>query len=250
MRVATPTIFVGVYGQFRPYPWLGPAEHDAYSVFVERAVAMGWTSTGPNGLGPALWGMNDAGQEWTDPRPTRIAWYQVDVMDAVAAGRPLPVQPLVACAVESLQRVGSVDLSALSLLLPVGASGPALPHLVSGLGWFGTADPAARTAVRLTVDPGDDDAVRPVAADVLRALRGTNTGPFRIEAVLPDGPAVDPRPAVVGDLWLGARRHPVTFACSVPEWTGDALGWLTAVVGAACREAGVRTTALISTERA
>ncbi len=251
MKVDTPTIFVGVYGTLRVHPWIDPGrmEEDAYSLFVSRAVAMGWTSTGPNGLGPVLWGMHDAGQDWTEPDAARIAWFQVGAPEPAQIDAPLPVQPVMACVGDTLGRVGRVDLSAVQLLLPVHAAGPATAHLVSGLGWFGASDPAARVPVHLTLDGGEDDVVRPAAGDLLAALRRTRTGPFDVDAVLPAVPPVAPEPAVVGDLWLGAGRHPVTFACAVPEWSFDALGWLVALFAEACRAVGVRTPVLVSVGR-
>ncbi len=121
---------------------------------------------------------------------------------------------------------------------------------MSGLNWFTPVDPGARCAVHLTVEPGEDDVVRTVADEVAAALRRTNTGPFTVDALLPHGAALTPEPTVVDDLWLGEGRHPVMFACSVPEWTPDAIGLLVALVGGGWRAAGVRTSVLVSVGRA
>ena len=242
-------MFVGVYGILHVHPWLDPTqlEDDAYSLFAARAVSMGWASA--DGHGPALWGMNDAGQDLRSGA-TRVAWFQVEVAEPGNGDRPLPVQPVLVCAGDTLRRIGRLDLTAVSILLPLASGGPSVAPLVSGLNWFTPADPGARCAVHLTVEPGEDDVVRPVADEVTVALRRTNTGPFTVDAVLPDGSAPAPEPAVVDDLWLGEDRHPVTFACSVPEWTPDAIGWLVALVGEGCRTAGVRTSVLVSVGRA
>lgn len=130
------------------------------------------------------------------------------------------------------------------------AAGSSTEHLVSGRNWFSTSDPAARTAVHLTVEPGEVDAVRPVATTILESLQRLDTGPFAVETLLPGSRAVVPVPPVVDDLWLGSGRHPVTLACSTPEWSIDAVGWLVGVVAAACTAAGVRTSVLVSAVRA
>ena len=249
MKIVGSTVFVGVYGSFHTYPWIDPEQpaSDAYSVFLARAVAMGWSSPGADGS--ALWGMNDAGQDWNTPHDARIAWYQVGMADPLREDAPLPVQPILACVGDSLARVGRLDLSAVQLLLPVHLGSPAIEHLVSGLSWFNTSDPAGRVPVHITLDGGEDDAVSPVTTDMLAALRRTNTGPFDIDALLTDAVPMTPEPPVVGDMWLGTGRHPVTFACTVPEWSFDALGWLVALFADTCRVAGVRTTILVSVAR-
>jgi hypothetical protein len=247
VKIDDSTIFVGVYGTLRTHPWIDSAHlaDDAYSLFAARATSMGWSSSDTKGLGPVLWGMNDAGQDW-DTAATRVAWFQVGAREPKDADRPLPVQPVLACAGDTLGRVGSLELSAVSMLLPLGAGGPSVAHLVSGLNWYSTSDPAARTTVHLTLEPGEVDAIRPVTADIVAAAQRIDTGPFAVDAVLPGTRDVVPDPAVVDDLWLGVARHPVTLACSVPEWSLDAVGWLVGLVAAVCTSAGVRTSVLVS----
>ncbi|MEW2128971.1 hypothetical protein [Streptomyces sp. NPDC005435] len=89
-------MFAALYGELIRYAWHDPAsEHDAYQLFYQRSLAMGWLEEG--GV-PGLWGMNDAG--------------------AVAEERPLPVQPFLRCAWDTTARIGTVRLSALQALLP------------------------------------------------------------------------------------------------------------------------------------
>lgn len=249
MKIVGPTVFVGVYGAFRTYPWVDGEQQDsdAYSVFAARAITMGWSS--PHADGSALWGMNDAGQNWSTAHDTQVAWFQVGTADPPHDRVPLPVQPILACVRDSLSRFGRLDMSAVQLLLPVHLGGSAIERLVSGLTWFDTSDPAAQVPVLVTLDSGEDDAVSPAAPGMLAALRRTNTGPFRIDTLLADATPVAPEPPVVGDMWLGTSRHPVTFGCTVPEWSLDAVGWLAALFADACRGAGVRTTVLVSVAR-
>ncbi|MGL5824400.1 MAG: hypothetical protein ACRCYU_06125, partial [Nocardioides sp.] len=66
------TMFVALYGKLTLHPWLDPvADQDAYSLFYQRSLAMGWLieqARGP-GLGSTEgeavslaggWAMNDA----------------------------------------------------------------------------------------------------------------------------------------------------------------------------------------------
>lgn len=241
MKIVDATVFVGVYGSLRIHPWLRGTtpDQDAYSLFASRATSMGWSS----GREGALWGMNDAGQDWEpEGGPMRVAWFQVGTGDSAPGG--VPVAPILACARDTVARIGQLDLAAVQMVLPVQTAGPATEQLLSGLNWFAAADPAARSTVHVTVDSGDDVAHR-AAPDVLAGVRHEWTRPFHVDAVSEASP-VDPRPAVVDDLWMGTTRHPVTFDCSVPEWTLDAVGWLGALFVEGCRQAGVRTTVLLS----
>jgi hypothetical protein len=130
------------------------------------------------------------------------------------------------------------------MVLPVQTAGPAKEQLLAGLNWFAMADPATHAHVRVTVDSGDA-AARRAASDVLSVVGQGWTGPFSVLGVSEALP-VSPQPPVVDDLWMGEARNPVTFDCSVPEWTLDAVGWLAALFTEGCRQAGVRTTVLLS----
>ncbi|RSN54358.1 hypothetical protein DMH01_36030 [Amycolatopsis sp. WAC 04182] len=63
------TLFAAFYGGLTPHPWRAPdTDRDAYLVFYERSVAMGWLrDTG-------LWGMNDAGQEHPHADASLAEW--------------------------------------------------------------------------------------------------------------------------------------------------------------------------------
>lgn len=110
-----------------PHAWHDP-EHDAYQLFYQRSLAMGWLDDRGAGGGledrmlraPGLWGMDDAG--WNHPLAAPgaelVSWFQVDV-SAVADDRPLPVQPFLRCAQDATARAGTLNLSAVQLLLPV-----------------------------------------------------------------------------------------------------------------------------------
>jgi hypothetical protein len=248
------TVLCALHGTLAVHPWIDPAEdgEDAYGLFVARSEALGWWDR----PGTGLWGMNDAAGVWRPPDGEhdeaaanaavggdRIAWFQVGLPDA-AEGRALPLQAVVACAADVVERVGRVELAAVQVLVSLYAT-TAAPRTPSGTTWFGVADPAARTALRVTVDAGDD----PVPlADVLGFLRERHTEPFRFTGGAP-GAGVAPRPVVAGEHWIRPGRHPVTLDVEAPEWSAAAAGWLCAAAAEACRHAGLRGDVLLSCGR-
>ncbi|MEU7001449.1 hypothetical protein [Nonomuraea sp. NPDC046570] len=64
------TMFAALYGKLVPHPWHDP-EHDAYQLFHQRSLAMGWldeaTAVREDDTlrASGLWAMNDAG--WNHP---------------------------------------------------------------------------------------------------------------------------------------------------------------------------------------
>lgn len=251
LKIVGSTVFVGVYGSIRLHPWIKPEllSEDVYSMFMARSTSMMWSSAGlnppPAGL---LWGMNDAGQEWSSHDPSsRIAWVQVGLSNESPNARRLPVQPIVACVKDSLSRFGEVALTGIQLLLPVQLAGSAHSPLVSGLNWFNDCDPDARVSIRITLDAGRDDDVRRKAAEIFTTLQQLNTGPFIFHSYsLDESLAVQLEPNVVGDMWLGQGRHPVTVEATVPDWNFDSASWIVELCAEVCRQADVATTVLVS----
>lgn len=237
-KIVDATVMVGWYGRMHRHPWLSPEweEQDAYRLLVSQAEAMGWSSTGSGGLGHDLWGMNDAGQDWSGSAHPRLAWFQVGLADATGADAPLPLQAITRCSWEAMARVGAVDVDAVQFLVPLQLAGPSAGHLASCLGRFEASDPAARTGVAITVDTGYDAVGQRRAAALLAGMRSFRAGPFRIGTGRDD--PLDPQPPLVGDLWMGPTRHPVTFAAQLPEWSPDAIGWPAAFVAEGARKAG------------
>ncbi|TYC20405.1 hypothetical protein FXF52_31595 [Micromonospora sp. MP36] len=149
------TMFAALYGELAPHPWRDPdADPDAYILFHDRSLAMGWLQLGSGGMlesagvqvpglrdlliyhdsatgrtgdveerevgAAGLWGMNDAGQDHprAAPDPSLVAWFQVGV-EPVPGDRPLPVQPFLRCAGDVAARIGTLSLQAVQVLLPV-----------------------------------------------------------------------------------------------------------------------------------
>lgn len=245
-----------LYGEFTPYALRHHrvASSDAYSLFVARSSAMGWLA----GEGTAgLWGMNDA--DTPDPvdrgdgrsGPGRVAWFQVSA-DPVP-GRPLPVQPFLACAGDVVARVGTLGLQALQILLPGRAIAPSwagVMVLMQDAGWFADSDPEARARVRVTVDGGQDPAILSAAPLMLARLRELQQNVFSFASCSPeDDDAVIIPPAFIDELWTGPPRHRVTFLGVLAEWSLDALGWLIALLAEAAADQGTGSPLLVTAAR-
>jgi hypothetical protein len=146
-------MFTALHGELRLHPWRDPllALSDPYSLFVARSSAMEWLAEATEDVSGGLWGMNDAGQ---DPGPTssssRVAWFQVSLAEPVPPGRPLPVQAFLSCAGDVVARLGTLDLQAAQVLLPVhslaasvdqSSGAGAVGTLIQDAGWFVDCDP-------------------------------------------------------------------------------------------------------------
>ncbi|MEV4811353.1 hypothetical protein [Micromonospora avicenniae] len=260
------TLFAALYGELTPHPWRH-TDQDAYSLFHDRSLAMGWlddvggivrhTADGveerPTGAA-GLWGMNDAGQRHplADPESSLVAWFQVGV-EPVAADRPLPVQPFLRCAGDTTARLGALRLDAVQVLLPVqGLDVAARPEYapipsLRGPGWFADADPRSRTRVRVTLDSGQDPSA-PAAAQRMRdSLRRLEQNVFVCEShSLTDHVPLATRPPFDDRLWIGPPLHRVTFHGTLAEWSLDALGWLGGFLADLGASQGVTTPLLLT----
>jgi hypothetical protein len=225
----------------------GSSDATAADVTIQLQINRGgsWVEVGP------------AGRNRVKPaaaRPTgRLRGSSVSAplpTESVYVRRPIPVEPLLVCTGDALNRIGTLSLTAVQLLLPVQASGSAESQLMSTVKWFGTSDPAARATVRITLDIGEGEGLRPLARELLALVHARHTGPFVIESLSSDDTvAVDPQPPVVDDRWRGQVRSPVTFEATVPEWSLDAVGWLVALFADVCRHVGVETSVLVGVAR-
>ncbi|MGW6243988.1 hypothetical protein [Streptomyces roseolus] len=268
-RPTAGTMFAALYGELVPHAWRDPAsEHDAYQLFHQRALAMGWlddrSGTGEGGasggrahVAPGLWAMNDAG--WGHPLaasgPNLISWFQVEA-GALADDRPLPVQPFLRCAQDTTERIGAVRLTAVQVLLPVqGIDASARPPyaLLPSMrtpAWFGECDPRARVSVKVRVDGGLDPSIPGVAPQFARRVVPPDQNVFAgglDEAVPPEG---FPLPPFDDRFWNGPPLHGMTLSGELAEWSCDAVGWLAATVADSAAHIGVRTPVLFTVARA
>ncbi len=245
-----PTALLALHGSIRPRPWLATTDHDqdAYSLFHSRAIAMGWTPSPSGSGGGGLWGMNEADQLWSDsPGLVRLAWFQVGVVDG---GATASLIPLLRCAVDTVSRIGEVDIGAFQMLLPVQVGESAWRHLLSCLNWFRVCEPHSRTAVRVTVDAGPAGELETRAEGVLAAIGTRHTAGFAVSAFSADaGDAVvlEPELPFLESVSAGS---PVTFDTVVPEWSGEAVGVITGMLIGAFHDAGLRHSLRVNVVRA
>ncbi|MET7751940.1 hypothetical protein [Micromonospora sp. NPDC005367] len=241
------TMFAALYGELTPHPWRS-TDQDAYSLFYDRSLAMGWLDdvggvvrhtaegveerrTGAAGL----WGMNDAGQDHplAEPESALVAWFQVGV-EPLAEGRPLPVQPFLRCVGDTAARLGTLQLHAVQVLLPVqvlgGASRPAaagIPPSLSTPGWFADGDPRSRTQVRITLDSGQSPSVPAAAPELRESMNRLDQPVFACGSYsLTEHDPLATRPPFDDGLWNGPPLHRVSFHGTLAEWSLDAIGWL------------------------
>jgi hypothetical protein len=266
------TMFAALYGELAPHPWRDPgADQDAYSLFYNRSLAMGWlddiggvvrkTAWGieEREVGAAgLWGMNDAGQDHprAAPEASLIAWFQVGV-EPVPGDRPLPVQPFLRCAGDAAARIGTLRLQAVQLLLPVqGLDSRSRPEYapipsLRTAGWFGDGDPRSRTPVRVTLDSGQAPSIPSAAPQMRDRMRRLDHDVFVCEShALTDPEPLTMQPPFDDSFWNGPPRHRATFQGTLAEWSLDALGWLGGFLADLSARHGVTTPLLFTASRA
>lgn len=255
-------MFAALHGELALHQWRDPfiASSDAYSLFVARSSAMGWLAEAAEDASGGVWGMNDAGQDpGAGSQPSRIAWFQVSLIEPVPAGRPLPVQAFLACAGDVVARIGTLRLHAVQVLLPaqsIDASTGALSRvkavktLFQDTGWFADCDPHLRTQLRVALDGGQDPSIRSAAPEMLQWMKESKQDVFSCDSFsLTNDDDMVLTPAVIDELWLGPARHRATFRGTLAEWSLDALGWLAAFLADASSRHGVSTPLMLTARR-
>ncbi|WP_199562009.1 hypothetical protein [Micromonospora deserti] len=264
-------MFAALYGELAPHPWRDPdADQDAYFLFHERSLAMGWlddtdtavrktaAGTDERELGAAgLWGMNDAGEDHplAAAEASLVAWFQVGV-EPVSGDRPLPVQPFLRCAGDAAARIGALRLRAVQVLLPVQGLDTSsrqecarMPSLLTA-GWFGGGDPQSRTPVRVTLDSGQAPSIPSAAPQMRERMRRLDQDVFGCEShSLTDHDPLTMRPPFDDSFWNGPSLHRATFHGTLAEWSLDALGWLGGFLADLSARHGVTTPLLLTASR-
>lgn len=265
-RQAAGTMFAAFYGDLVPHGWHHPdSEHDAYQLFHQRALAMGWLDDRAAGGGsedrmlraPGLWAMNDAG--WSHPGAAPgaglISWFQVEA-SAVAHDRPLPVQPFLRCAEDATAQAGTPSLSAIQVLLPVQGLDPAsrpayapVPSMQT-VHWFAARDPGSRTRVELTVSSGREPSIPAVAPQLIDQLRRLDQNVFTWDSDDVAGRDAVLPPPFDDDFWNGPPLHGLVLRGELVEWSCDAVGWLAEVIADCVAWLGVDSPLLLTVTRA
>jgi len=258
-------MFAALYGKLVPHDWRGPEpEGDAYSLFYQRSLAMGWldglgrgTATASKSMAPSgLWSMNDAG--WDHPlapaEAQLAAWFQVEV-EAVARDRPLPVQPFLRCAGDAIDRVGVLELRAAQLLLPVhgldfSRRPPEAPvPSMQTIYWFRESDPRSRVEVEVNVNSGQDPVISGVARQFTDRLDRLSQNVCVCTSSIVGTAEAVMTPPFVDSFWNGPPLHGLTLRGELSEWTLDAIGWLGEVIADIGAGLGVRSPLLLTVMR-
>lgn len=254
------TMFAALHGELVPHAGREP-ELAAHSLFYHRSLAMGWLDDRSAGGGfedrmhraSGLWSMNDAG--WNDSSDTSgselISWFQVEA-SAVADDRPLPVQPFLRCAEDATARVGTLNLSAIQVLLPVqGLDSSSRPPYapvpaIQTVPWFAQGDPGSGTAVEVNINSGRNPLIPAVAMQLTEHLNHLDQHVFLCRSHHVAAPDDVLPPPFDDSFWNGPPRHGVVLLGELAEWSCDAVGWLAEVVADLAAHLGVRSPLLLT----
>lgn len=232
-------MFAAFHGELIPHPWRDTeSEHDAYQLFHQRSVAMGWTDDRSSAAGderasraPGLWAMNNAFCGTRHAAAEPFARFQVEC-STPASDRPLPVQPFLRCAEDTTALIGTARLSAVQLLLPLQGLDPAsrprnaLVPSMETCDWFGERDPRVRTPVKITIDSGRNPRITAVARQLVGYLVRLEQEVFILgESGGADEDGTLP-PPFADRFWNGPPLHGMTLRGELAEWSCDAVGWL------------------------
>lgn len=257
MNIPNGIMFAGLHGELTPHPWrAAAAESDAYSLFHSKSVAMGWIARPVQGVIGGFWGMNDAGQQGPDPDAQHpyALWFQVVLPRLLSPTQPLPLQPFLSCVGDVVARMGSLQLDAIQVLLPLqsfaGSADASLHNAglfapISSAGWFFDCNPAAATRVQVILDGGPNPAIRSVAADLFQRLQRIKQTVFVCDAFSDTDATNILKPNFLDDAFRPSQ-HPVTFYGTLVEWSLDALGWLATFMAGVSFEFGVITPMLLT----
>lgn len=257
--------FISVYGTFRRHPWIdaeNPRE-DAYSLFNKYAEALNWSdsaahpedgSVQPPGSArvAAMWGMNEAGGNWSDEvarTADHVLWVQTSLSQSdEQAG--IPIAQLGLCAEKTLQRVGTVSLAAVQMMLPLDNAPVRLAHTWDALT---ISDPAARTDLQIEVEGGEDDACVRHATTIVEELNSlceSDSLVFSAATVSCSPGHLLEEPAEMNRrIWIGDSKGRVETRVTVPEFSLDVNSYLTSNIARACQRAGVSKPVLITIRR-
>ena len=201
--------------------------------------------------------MHDAG--WKHPLAAAgaglISWFQVGASE-VAGDRPLPVRPFLCCAQDATAQTGTLDLSAIQVLLPVQGLDPASrpPYApvpaVRTVDWFAERDPRSRTPVEININSGRNPSIPAVAQQLTDYLGRLEQDVFVCGSHDVAGRDTVLPPPITDSSWNGPPLHGVVLRGELAEWSCDAIGWLAEAIADSAAQLGVRSPLLLTVTRA
>ena len=220
---------------------------------------MGWLTKAEPGATGGFWGMNDAGQKGPDPDAQHpyALWFQVMLPRLISPAQPLPLQPFLSCVGDVAARMGSLQLDAIQVLLPLqsfdeaeaSSSNDGLFAPLSSAGWFFDCNPHDTVRVQVVLDSGKNPAIRSVATELFQRLQKTKQTVFVCEAFSLTDDTNVAKPIYIDNLWNGPPQHPVTLYGTLVEWSLHALGWLATFLASTSYQLGVATPLLLTVSR-
>lgn len=254
------TMFVGLHGELKLHPWYDPDATDAdpYMLFRTRSSMLSWLAGARKGEMGA-WGMNDAGYSYgVGFEPPCVAWFQVVLVDQVPTGRPLPTQQFLSVVSDVVRRIGTLELNAVQLMMPVQCLTPAVtptdPDFLLALrwdaAWLANPAPGSRTMVRATIDAGDSAEFRVNAPALFDWLASCSRDVFDCCSIgLEEEAHLVLRPPFSDSQWPSKTQSRVTVGGTLCEWSFDSIAWLSGLLSAGCFEQGVLRPITVSIDR-
>lgn len=248
------TMLAGLYGHLQlDEPRSTKRTHDLFSLFVARSSMMGWlTEAGENAM-PRRWAMNDAGDSvGSSAHDARlVSWFQVTPIHGTAPHSRSPIQPLLACAVETTERTGTFRLDKASILVPLDqnrATPWVLGELAEQAAWFADLTPNRMATIEIQI-------VCPsTATKTARAIPGWLNREF-FQDVIRINPRLTTEQLSVQVEYPFAQHMPedvlsaVSLHATLVEWSDSAVGWVQELISHSLRHQGMTSTALISVIR-
>jgi hypothetical protein len=235
MIVTSDDLELELYGSFVPSENSPPSatRQDLYSVFLSRATSMRWSeAVSKNPSVGSLWGMANAVVASSESEPGGlIGWFHV--IPLTAPGLPLPIQPFVRCAVDSMRRLGAVRFEGFRLGLPLGWHHGRDGLLADATNWF-LASIDSR-CVDVVADIAFCGFTSPATSGTGLAaeIAGRHIEPF----VVAEPPAAEPWKSEP-TTGPGEQVSNETIHVVAPEWSPDAAAWIAAAIADAAVRLG------------
>jgi hypothetical protein len=232
MIVTSDDLELELYGSFVPSASSSSnaTRQDLYSIFLSRATSMRWSeAVSKNPSVGSLWGMANAVVASSESEPEGlIGWFHV--IPLAGPGLPLPIQPLIQCAVDSMRRLGAVRFDGLRLGLPLGWHHGRDGLLADATNWFLASADSRCVDVIADIAFGGSRLPATPGTGLAAEIASRHIEPF-IVAEPPAAELCKPGSTGSGEQVSNEVIHVVA-----PEWSSEAAAWIaTAIADAAVR---------------